>query len=87
MNSPVDITAVDAARFPRFPQRMPPLSCVVSEGEGLYLPSFWWHEVQSAPGAEGVNTAANLWYEPFYTREYPCAECELHVNPSYYSDL
>ncbi len=43
--------------------------------------------MQSRPNAEGVNIAANLWYEPFYTREFPCAECELRVNPAYYDTL
>ncbi len=42
VNSPVDITALDGARFPRAAARMPPVVCAVDEGEVLYLPSFWW---------------------------------------------
>lgn len=31
-------------RFPRFAKARP-LSCTISEGDVLYMPAFWWHEV------------------------------------------
>ena len=33
----------------------------VEEGEGLYIPSGWWHGVASSPG---VNIAINFWWLP-----------------------
>eukprot|EP01012_Entosiphon_sulcatum_P016661 TRINITY_DN21585_c0_g1_i1.p1 TRINITY_DN21585_c0_g1~~TRINITY_DN21585_c0_g1_i1.p1 ORF type:complete len:346 (-),score=37.99 TRINITY_DN21585_c0_g1_i1:134-1171(-) len=33
----------------------------VKPGEVLYLPSYWWHEVDHSPG---VGIAVNFWFEP-----------------------
>ncbi|KRX52707.1 JmjC domain-containing protein 7, partial [Trichinella sp. T9] len=46
--SPVDITLPDFEKFP-LAKNAVPLNCTISEGDVLFLPSFWWHEVQSYP--------------------------------------
>lgn len=81
--SPVDIKAPDYHRFPLFKSAMP-LNCTISEGDALFMPAFWWHEVQSYPSPTSLrNLAVNYWYRPFLTREFPCQTCKLDVNPSY----
>ncbi|KAI8781130.1 jmjC domain-containing protein E [Biomphalaria glabrata] len=82
--SPVDISDPDLKRFPKFAD-LQPLNCTIQAGEVLYMPAFWWHEVQSKPNvSEHRNMAVNFWYEPFLTREFPCPECSLDVNPKYF---
>ncbi|XP_061176606.1 uncharacterized protein LOC133185401 [Saccostrea echinata] len=81
--SPVDIQNPDYSRFPLFGETYP-LNCTIEDGDILYMPSFWWHEVQSFPNkTAGRNLAINFWYDPFLVREYPCPECQLDVNPKY----
>ncbi|XP_071120831.1 jmjC domain-containing protein E-like [Mytilus edulis] len=81
--SPVDIKKVDFKRFPKFAGTYP-LNCTLNEGDVLFMPSFWWHEVQSVPNRkEKRNLAVNYWYEPFLTKEFPCPTCKLDVNPKY----
>ncbi len=61
--SPVDIAAPDLERFPRFSgaRRM---ACVLRPGDVLFMPAFWWHEVQSYPDPmERRNLAVNFWYD------------------------
>ncbi|BFZ04950.1 hypothetical protein BsWGS_07989 [Bradybaena similaris] len=81
--SPIDLLQPDLERFPKFSQ-VRPLNCTIQAGDVLYMPSFWWHEVQSKPSIhEHRNLAVNFWYEPFLTREFPCQECGLDVNSKY----
>ncbi|XP_057291218.1 bifunctional peptidase and (3S)-lysyl hydroxylase JMJD7-like [Hydractinia symbiolongicarpus] len=81
--SPVDILNPNFERFPNF-TRAEPMECYLNEGDVLYMPSFWWHEVQSYPNpTEKRNLAVNFWYYPFLTKEFPCAGCKLDVNPLY----
>ncbi|XP_022083574.1 uncharacterized protein LOC110975415 isoform X2 [Acanthaster planci] len=81
--APVDIVDPDFERFPAFAEARP-LNCTINEGDVLFMPAFWWHEVQSYPNVtEGRNLAVNFWYEPFLTKEFPCAHCKLDVNPFY----
>ncbi|KRZ96707.1 JmjC domain-containing protein 7, partial [Trichinella sp. T8] len=73
--SPVDITLPDFEKFP-LAKNAVPLNCTISEGDVLFLPSFWWHEVQSYPSeVEHQNIAVNFWYEPFWKKEFPCRFC------------
>lgn len=86
VNSPVDPISPDLARFPRF-QNATPLTCRVEENETLFVPSFWWHEVNSEKSLKSErNVAVNLWFEPFFTKEYPCPTCPMQVN-SYYENF
>ena len=63
------------------------LECTVERGDVLYLPSFWWHEVQSSPDEFGKNIAVNFWYHPVFDKEFPCANCSLHYNYESYASL
>ena len=81
--SPIDILNPDIDRFSNF-TRAKPMECYLNEGDVLFLPAFWWHEVQSYPNKiEERNLAVNFWYEPFLTKEFPCIDCKLDVNHSY----
>ncbi|XP_067936341.1 jmjC domain-containing protein E-like [Watersipora subatra] len=81
--SPIDIHKPDFQRFPKFKQAKP-LNCTIEEGEVLFMPAFWWHEVQSYPSlTKNRNLAVNYWYEPYLSREFPCQSCKLDVNPYY----
>ncbi|KAF6036653.1 hypothetical protein EB796_005046 [Bugula neritina] len=81
--SPLDIKKPDYERFPKF-QNTLPLNCTIEEGDVLFMPAFWWHEVQSYPNHfKKRNLAVNFWYEPFLTKEFPCSECKLDINPLY----
>ena len=85
--SPIDIRNPDFDRFPMF-RDTAPLNCTIDEGEVLFMPAFWWHEVQSYPNRDKKrNLAVNYWYEPFLTKEFPCPTCKLGVNPHYYELL
>lgn len=70
-------------RFPKFKEALP-LKCKINEGDMLYMPAFWWHEVKSTPDVlQRRNLAVNFWYEAFLKREYPCPNCPMDVNPHY----
>jgi len=59
--SPVDIAAPDLKRFPKFTEAKR-LSCVLNPGDVLFMPAFWWHEVQSYPDVvQRRNLAINYW--------------------------
>lgn len=55
--SRVDAERPDYVRFPRL-RRARPVTCEVGEGEVLYLPRFWWHQVTSLERSASVN----LWW-------------------------
>ncbi|XP_031574901.1 lysine-specific demethylase 8-like [Actinia tenebrosa] len=82
--SPINILKPDYKRFPKF-KGVQAMNCTIDEGEVLFMPSFWWHEVQSYPNQEKPrNVAINYWYEPFLTKEYPCDSCKIDINPFYH---
>ncbi|ELU16439.1 hypothetical protein CAPTEDRAFT_227819 [Capitella teleta] len=82
--SPIDLLNPDLQKFPLF-RDVRPLNCSIGEGDVLFMPSFWWHEVYSTPNlSEKRNLAVNFWYEPFLQKEFPCADCDLDINPSYH---
>lgn len=88
-NSPVTLKQPDYARFPLLKKATPKV-CTLKEGEVLYLPAFWWHEVESAPGkAPATPTRAgdgdrslgiNYWYSPYRIKPIPCPTCSMEVN-------
>ncbi|XP_078583399.1 uncharacterized protein LOC144866073 [Branchiostoma floridae x Branchiostoma japonicum] len=81
--SPVDILKPNFQRFPKFADTVP-MNCTIEEGDILFMPAHWWHEVQSYPSpTQHRNLAINFWYEPFLTKEFPCQTCSLDVNPHY----
>ncbi|KAF0695799.1 Aste57867_13396 [Aphanomyces stellatus] len=87
VNSPVDVAAPDLERYPRFAHAQT-MTCTVGEGDSIYVPAFWWHEVQSAPAADELrNVAINYWYTPVYKKDFPCKTCRLRFNLAYESVL
>lgn len=80
--SPVDITKPDLERYPLF-RKASRIQCTIHSGDILFLPAFWWHEVQSRPDAVLRNIAVNFWYSPFLTKDFPCASCPLKVSSQY----
>ena len=81
--SPVNIRNPDYSAFPLYSNAVAS-QCVIQAGDCLYLPAFWWHEVQSKPDAHSKNIAVNYWFEPFITKEFPCPTCPREVNPEYH---
>ncbi|MES1907226.1 MAG: hypothetical protein MHM6MM_000386 [Cercozoa sp. M6MM] len=68
--------------------RLREVRCEVRSGDALYMPAFWWHEVISAPtevDALERNVAVNFWFEPFWTKDYPCATCPMRFNHGAYA--
>lgn len=60
--SPVDILDPDFEQFPRFAEAKR-LHCSLRPGDVLFMPAFWWHEVQSRPDpVERRNLAVNFWW-------------------------
>ncbi|KAJ9456945.1 JmjC domain-containing protein E [Diplonema papillatum] len=57
------------------------LTCEVGPGDVLYLPAFWWHEVASQ--GDPFTLATNMWFTPFFTKDFPCASCRLRLNDAY----
>jgi hypothetical protein len=55
----LDLNQVDAAEFPRF-REATAYECVVEEGEVLFMPTCWWHQVLSLDMAISVN----FWWSP-----------------------
>lgn len=49
----------DPVRFPLM-QKMRPYRVVVEEGDGLYIPAYWWHAVASIDDQWGVTVAATF---------------------------
>lgn len=49
-----DPDRLDAARFPRFPTDLL-LDVMLTPGDTLYIPPFWWHQVQSINVCVSVN--------------------------------
>ena len=67
--SPVDILKPDYNRFPKFSQAKR-LECVLKPGDALFMPAFWWHEVQSYPDhKEHRNLAVNYWYSKMCAKQ------------------
>ena len=57
--SPVDFHEPDRKMHPKF-FRCKSITIDLNAGDGLYLPSYWWHHVAS--DSEGRNLAVNYWY-------------------------
>lgn len=83
--SPVDPIRPNLECFPRFATAQP-VHCTIRAGDMLFLPSWWWHEVRSAPDEFARNIAVNFWYSPVFNKEFPCPECPLEFNVANYGD-
>ncbi len=56
----VDVNQPDLDKFPRFEQAMASAQvATLNPGDGIYIPSMWWHSVQ---GLQPVNGLVNYWW-------------------------
>ena len=83
----MNILNPDYEKFPLFSEAVP-LRCRIERGEFLFIPSYWWHEVQSYPEKhEGINIAVTFLYKELFEKETPCQTCQLEFNPFYRESL
>lgn len=70
--SQVDLEEPDFARFPKL-SGLHGYEAVVSPGDVLYIPMYWWHHVESIPSSNLITTSINFWYKAGATAkiEYP----------------
>ncbi|EEC15193.1 hypoxia-inducible factor 1, alpha subunit inhibitor, putative [Ixodes scapularis] len=59
--SQVDFSDPDLSRFPEF-AHLRGWETVLGPGDVLYLPMYWWHQVESAPGKD-YTVSVNFWYK------------------------
>ncbi|KAK6169076.1 hypothetical protein SNE40_020197 [Patella caerulea] len=59
--SQVDFDSPDLRRFPKF-QDLRGYEAIVGPGDVLYLPIYWWHQVESVPN-RGMTFSVNFWYK------------------------
>lgn len=59
--SQVDLAEPDFDRFPLAAQ-LKGWEAIVGPGDVLYLPMYWWHQVESAPHS-GYTVSINFWYK------------------------
>jgi len=55
--SPIDVRAPDLAKYPRY-RRAHAWVGEIEPGQTLFIPAFWWHDVESL----GTNVALNYWW-------------------------
>lgn len=53
--SPVDVENPDLQKYPLFAKCPPPIECVLTPGDALYIPAKWWHHVRSLSRSVSVN--------------------------------
>jgi len=64
--SPINLKAPDFKRYPKF-KNAKPLVCKIKPGDVLFVPSNWWHEVESKPDpVEGLTIGTNIFYQPYF---------------------
>lgn len=59
--SQVDFDNPDYERFPKL-REAKGLEVIVSPGDVLYIPMYWWHHVESTMNG-GITTSVNFWYK------------------------
>jgi jumonji domain-containing protein 7 len=94
VHSPIDILNADVVKYP-LAQNISYVDCIVHDGDAIYLPSFYWHEVISKPGKPmpfsssshdvRMNAALNYWFDPVFEKEFPCSSCRKKINYESYS--
>ncbi|GBG34465.1 Lysine-specific demethylase 8 [Hondaea fermentalgiana] len=68
------------------------LHCEVRAGDMIYLPAHFWHQVDSPasfhspsesnakemqPHNHSFNFALNFWFEPIFSKQFPCTSCQV----------
>jgi jumonji domain-containing protein 7 len=66
---PIDPNEPDFDKYPRF-SHATCLRVTVREGETLYLPSMWYHQVEQQGGPEGMTIAVNQWFDMVHNFRY-----------------
>ena len=101
--SPVALDRLDAARFPRAAALLRSggmTECTLRAGDMLYVPSWWWHQVDTEPSSSPLTTttatqqsddsgwsaALNFWFEPYFVKPFGCAACPLRRNGAVYGE-
>jgi peptidyl-lysine (3S)-dioxygenase / protease len=90
-------------QYPKFKEaRKGAMKCKIRPGNCLFLPAFWWHEVESTvedgfasihehgkanTGDDSLVLAVNFWYEPFIKKHFPCPTCRMHADEQRYEKL
>lgn len=57
--SPIDVEKPDVQQFPLFAGARP-IAFTIRQGQLLFLPAFWWHDVRS----QSVSVSVNAWWWP-----------------------
>ena len=95
--SPVSLArqSADTERFPQLGTIEDiGYECELERGDMIFVPSWWWHQVETATEPEPTTTtepgftagwaaAVNFWFEPHFVKAYGCATCELKENPKH----
>jgi hypothetical protein len=95
--SPVSLArrSTEIARFPEL-ETVDSMGyeCDLEKGDMIFVPSWWWHQVETATESEPMSTsepgptvewsaAVNFWFEPYFVKTYGCATCRLQENPQH----
>jgi len=75
--SPVNILKPNYTEYPKFSAARP-MTCEVDEGDMLYLPAFWWHEVQSKPPTAPTTITSKC--ERTREKEEECQPFSISLN-------
>lgn len=69
--SQVDFDNPDFEKFPKLPE-LRGQQAILAPGDVLYLPVYWWHQVESVP-ERGMTISVNFWYKSAPTEKvvYP----------------
>ena len=82
--SPVNLSAYDTEKYPGM-AGVNALSCEVGEGDVIYVPAQWWHEVVSVPDDEGKTIGVNFFYEPLWNHYQYNTTSNIGVMNRYYN--
>lgn len=72
--------------YAEWAKKLRPTKVRVHQGEVLYLPFGWWHQVRGIPASSGLCASLAMYFEPFFARVSPKGGSRLGVlipNPKY----
>ena len=82
----VNVSAPDLARFPDFPKARRTV-CDAAPGDVVYVPTHWWHFVESRPDADGKALAVNVFYRTWLHKFGHRADGEHFIRNEHYAHL